>query len=143
LKQMAEGHLVMPVFLTWNVSGYVRDLAIGVSDLVNGAVVICYDGALVALRPSVGAGIGALGIAIRRQGLTCGIPCCSAHLAKVCHCSLWTDAASDASIEHCMRTKSDTQAFGGGKACQQPVSVICQLHGGKSNASSQQTGTDG
>lgn len=51
--------------LAWDVAGDVRDVAVVVCDLVNAAVVIGGDGALVALWPSVGACVGALHVSSR------------------------------------------------------------------------------
>lgn len=53
--------------LAWDVAGDVGDVAIVVYDLVDLAVVIGGNGALVSLWPSVGAGVGALHISTRHS----------------------------------------------------------------------------
>ena len=51
--------------LAWDVASDAGDVAVAVCDLVDLAVVIGGDGALVPLGPSIGAGVGALHISSR------------------------------------------------------------------------------
>lgn len=68
------------LFFAWDAAGDVRDVAIVVCDLVDIAVVIGGDGALVPLRPCVGACVGALHISSRH--LACSI---SSHSHIYCY----------------------------------------------------------